>query len=57
MEEGEKLKAKGEVFEMPYSKKEKLKAVHPGRMIDLLKKKNCIQRIKQPKIMQSILKH
>jgi hypothetical protein len=55
-EEGEKLKAKGHLFELPYSKKEKFQDIHPGRMIDLLVKRKCVTRLKKPEIVQQLLR-
>lgn len=55
-DEGEKLKAQRNVFELPYSKKEKLKYVHPGRMIDLLVDRRCIKQIAKPKIIGQLLR-
>lgn len=47
--------ARNEVFDLPYSKKERLRAVHPGRMVQLLKDKKCISRKKYPKAMRQLL--
>ena len=50
-EKGEQLKVQRNVFELPYSKKERLKYVHPGRMIDLLADRRCVKQIAKPKII------
>lgn len=36
------------IIDIPYSKKEDLTKIHPGRMIALLEKKKCVQKIKPP---------
>lgn len=55
-EKGEQLKAQRNVFELPYSKKERLKYVHPGRMIDLLADRRCVKQIAKPKIIGQLLR-
>ena len=55
VKEGEKLKAAKNVLQLPYSKKEKLKAVHPGRMIDLLKKRSCLSRVPHVPLVQQLM--
>lgn len=47
------------MLEIPISKHEELSRVHPGRMIELFKRKNCIRQLKaseKPKIVQQIIR-
>lgn len=44
------------ILELPVSKKEDLNTVHPGRMIDLFKKRNCISKVDKPKIISQIIR-
>ncbi len=55
--EGDALIASKNVFQIPYSRKEKLKAVHPGRMIDALRKRNCITLVPHAPIVSKIFKN
>ena len=55
-EEGTKLKDSHNVFELPYSEKEKLNKVHPGRMIDLLVKRRCVKRLDPPLIVKQLVR-
>lgn len=45
-----------EVFDLPYSRKENLTKIHPGRMISLLEKKKCVHKIKRPEAFQRLIK-
>lgn len=45
---------KKEVFTLPYPTDLKLSTVHPGMMIDLLKKKKCLKKIEPPLILQKL---
>lgn len=38
-------------LDMPFSTKERLKRVHPGRLIELLVKRDCIEPIKPPTLL------
>ncbi len=44
-----------EIFDIPYDKKERLKAVHPGRMVKLLAKKNCVTKRDPPPILAKLI--
>lgn len=41
---------------LPISNKERLKRMNPGRLVDLLKKKNCIKRVEPPPVVKAIFK-
>ncbi|MBA2369623.1 MAG: hypothetical protein H0V82_11450 [Candidatus Protochlamydia sp.] len=56
VELGQKLKADKNVLELPFDRKERMELIHPGRMIDLLVKRNCVHKLERPKILQQILK-
>ncbi len=47
-------KADTHLFEIPYPRDLKLDTVHPGMMVDLLKKKGCLQKIEPPKILKAM---
>lgn len=44
-----------EIFNLPYSKKERLRAVHPGRMVQLLIDKNCVQLKEPPALLDQFI--
>ncbi len=56
-EEGERIKREENILELPISSKEDLSRVHPGRMIDLFKKKQCIKHLDPPAIIQEVVRH
>ena len=41
-------------IQLPYDEKERLKRIHPGRMIDLLAKKNCLVKVAPPSIIRQV---
>ncbi|MCE5316318.1 MAG: hypothetical protein LLG04_03015 [Parachlamydia sp.] len=41
---------------LPINNKERLKRIHPERMVGLLKKKNCIKRIDPPPVVKAVFK-
>jgi len=45
-----------EIFNIPYDKRERLEAIHPGRMISLLEKKKCVERIDPPQAFTELVK-
>lgn len=45
-----------EIFDVPYSRKERLKAIHPGRMVELLEKKNCLVKRELPDVVAKMIK-
>lgn len=58
-EEKNKVNNSENILELPISTKEDLSRVHPGRMIDLFKKTNCIRKLKsneKPAIVQQIIR-
>lgn len=44
-----------EVFDLPYSKKERFEAIHPGRMVQLLVDKKCAVKRSPPKEMTALI--
>lgn len=44
-----------EIFDLPYSQKERLKAVHPGRMVRLLTDKKCAKIKEPPTILRNLV--
>ncbi|MBA2369622.1 MAG: hypothetical protein H0V82_11445 [Candidatus Protochlamydia sp.] len=56
VDQGNKLKAEKNVLDLPFDRKERLKLIHPGRMIDLLVKRKCVKKLEQPKILSQILR-
>ncbi|CUI16566.1 Conserved hypothetical protein [Candidatus Protochlamydia naegleriophila] len=44
-----------EVLDLPYSKKERLKAIHPGRMVSLLVDKKCARLRPPPKAVEALI--
>lgn len=42
------------LIDLPYDKSERLKRVHPGRMVQLLHDKNCITKVDPPPIIKGI---
>lgn len=47
--------ASHEIFDLPYSKKERFEAIHPGRMIKLLDDKGCVKRVAPPAGVSELL--
>lgn len=45
-----------EIFDLPYDRKERLKAIHPGRMISLLEKRKCVTKIEPPPEFRALIK-
>jgi hypothetical protein len=45
-----------EIFDLPYDRREDLTRIHPGRMISILEKKKCVQKIKPPAVYHLLLK-
>lgn len=37
-----------EIFDLPYDRRERLEGVHPGRMVKLLEKRNCVKKKEYP---------
>lgn len=46
---------KKELFKLPYGKKERLKAIHPGRMVNALLRKNYIRKKEPPPELTAII--
>ncbi len=44
-----------EILDLPYSRKERLKAIHPGRMISLLADKGCVTKRPLPPVVATLL--
>lgn len=44
------------VLKIPYGKREKLKRIHPGRLVKLLQKENCIQRVERPPLLGKVFR-
>lgn len=44
-----------EIFDLPYSRKERLKAIHPGRMVSLLVDKKCAKQKPPPPEFTSLV--
>lgn len=44
-----------EILDLPYSRKERLKAIHPGRMISLLADKGCVTKRPVPPAVSQLL--
>jgi hypothetical protein len=44
-----------EIMDLPYSRTERLKAIHPGRMVSLLVEKNCATKRELPPELQALL--
>ncbi|MCE2983626.1 MAG: hypothetical protein LW832_08680 [Parachlamydia sp.] len=44
-----------EIFELPYSRNERLKAIHPGRMVSLLVDKKCAKQKQPPQVLASLV--
>lgn len=42
------------LLQLPFETTERLKRVHPGRLIEILQTKNCIKLVKPPKIVQDL---
>ncbi|CRX37497.1 hypothetical protein [Estrella lausannensis] len=42
------------LIDLPYDKSERLKRVHPGRMVQLLHDKNCITKVDPPPVIKGI---
>lgn len=38
-----------EIFELPWERTERLMGIHPGRMISILEKRKCVEKIPEPK--------
>jgi hypothetical protein len=45
-----------EVFTLPYSKKERLRAIHPGRMVKLLLDAKCVKKKELPPLAETLFK-
>ncbi|MCE2984115.1 MAG: hypothetical protein LW832_11195, partial [Parachlamydia sp.] len=56
IEKGEALKQNRTVLDLPFDKKERMKYIHPGRMIDLLVQRNCVKKLESPVIVQQIVR-
>jgi len=44
-----------EIIDLPYSKKERMKAIHPGRMVSLLVDKKCAIHKPPPKVVSDLI--
>ncbi len=44
-----------EIFDLPYSRKERFKAIHPGRMVSLLVDKQCAKRKPAPPALAALI--
>ena len=44
-----------EILDLPYSKKERLRAIHPGRMVSLLIDKKCAVKREPPPVVQALI--
>lgn len=42
-------------LELPFSGRERLKHLHPGRLLEILKKKKCVTRVKPPGFLQRLM--
>lgn len=47
--------AEKNILKLPYSSYERLRAVHPGRMVQLLKDKNCVKKVAPPERLKQII--
>ncbi len=45
-----------EIFDLPYDKRERMQAIHPGRMISLLEKKKCVSKVERPPAFKTLIK-
>ncbi len=45
-----------EVFDLPYDRRERMEAIHPGRMVTILEKAGCATRVEKPKIFEQMIK-
>lgn len=45
-----------EIFDLPYDRKENLKRIDPGRMVTLLEKKKCAQRVERPDAFKALIR-
>lgn len=44
-----------EIFNLPYDRRERLKAIHPGRMVSLLAEKNCLRKRELPPVLTQLI--
>lgn len=44
-----------EIFDLPYSRKERLKTIHPGRMVELLAEKKCLKKRELPPVLMQLI--
>lgn len=44
-----------EIFDIPYDRKERLKTIHPGRMVQLLEEKKCLKKREVPQVLAQLI--
>jgi len=44
-----------EVFNLPYDRREKMRMIHPGRMVSILTKKKCVTKVPPSKVFASLI--